>query len=336
MATLPLGPLRLNEAMAQGETVGALVRKSLGRHRLARRCGRRDALRRGRRVALAGQSAYGAARPGAEDDRRVPGGAVEFADFAKLLARQSERGLERLPAISVRRIEAVRTSAIVLRRLIRIARPAQIVFAARGVREGVLYEALDLRMRRADPLLAGAAAYGQRFCRFTGLGPALAAWTGGLFPQEARERARLRRAACEIADAGWIDHPDYRNRHAWDRILTAPLMGLDHPGRVFLALAASARYSGGIQEPMEQVARNTGLGEDDVRDARTLGQALRLGYTVAAGQPEILAGSRFERTDRGLALQVESHTAHYSGEVIDRRLGDLAATLELEPALIVD
>ena len=336
MATLPLGPLRLNEAMAQGETVGGAVKKALTE------IGWLAGAEGGTLYAVGGAWRSLAKVHMAQHDRALRmidgyrAGAVEFADFAKLLARQSERGLERLPAISVRRIEAVRASAIVLRRLLRIARPAQIVFAARGVREGVLYEALDLRTRRADPLIAGAAAYGQRFCRFTGLGPALDAWTGGLFPQEARERARLRRAACEIADAGWIDHPDYRNRHAWDRILTAPLMGLDHPGRTFLALAASARYSGGIQEPMERIACDTGLGEEDIRDARALGQALRLGYTVAAGRPEILAGSRFERTDRGLALQVEAHAAHYSGEVIDRRLGDLAATLEIEPKLILE
>ncbi|MXW90211.1 MAG: Ppx/GppA family phosphatase [Rhodospirillaceae bacterium] len=336
MATLPLGPLRLNEAMAQGETVGGQVRRALtGIGWLAGAEGKTL-------YAVGGAWRSLAKVHMAQHDRALRmidgyrAGAADFADFAKLLARQSERGLERLPAISVRRIEAVRASAIVLRRLIRIARPAQIVFAARGVREGVLYEALDLKARRADPLLAGAAAYGQRFCRFTGLGPALAAWTAGLFPQETPERARLRRAACEIADAGWIDHPDYRNRHAWDRILTAPLMGLDHPGRAFLALTASARYSGGIQEHMEGIARDTGLGEEDIRDARALGQALRLGYTVAAGRPEILAGSRFERTDRGLALQVETHAAHYSGEAAGRRLGDLAATLELEPEPILD
>ena len=185
---------------------------------------------------------------------------------------------------------------------------------------GILYEALDLTTRRTDPLLAGATAFGQRFCRFTGLGPALAAWTGGIFPDETGERVRLRRAACEITDAGWFDHPDYRNRHAWGRILTAPLMGLDHPGRTFLALAASARYSGGIQEDMEWAARNTGLDDDDIRDARALGQALRLGYTIAAGQPEILDASRFERTDGGLALKVDGRDAHYDGEVIQKRL----------------
>ena len=335
MATLPLGSLRLNEAMAQGEIIGALVKKSLGAI---------DWL-----TGAEGQTLYavgGAWRSLAKvhmaqenrairmvDRYRVD--AARFADFARLLARQSDQTLVRLPAISARRIESVRVASIVLRRLIRLARPAQIVFAARGVREGVLYEALDLKTRRADPLLSGAAAFGQRFCRFTGLGPALAAWTGGIFPDETGERARLRRAVCEIADAGWFDHPDYRSRHAWGRILTAPLMGLDHAGRAFLALAACARYSGGIEEEMERIARDTGLDEDDVRDARALGQALRLGYTIAAGQPEILAGSRFDRTKTRLILHVADREVHFVGDVVQKRLGDLAATLELEPGLIV-
>lgn len=335
MTTLPLGPLRLSEAVGQGETIGALVKTSLaGIDWLAGAEGKTL-------YAVGGAWRSLAKVHMAQHDRalRMVDGyrvaAAPFADFAKLLARQSDRALDRLPAISAKRIESVQTASIVLRRLIRLARPAQIVFAARGVREGVLYEALDLTTRRTDPLLAGATAFGQRFCRFTGLGPALAAWTGGIFPDETGERVRLRRAACEIADAGWFDHPDYRNRHAWGRILTAPLMGLDHPGRTYLALAASARYSGGIQEDMEWAARNTGLDDDDIRDARALGQALRLGYTIAAGQPEILDASRFERTDCGLALKVDGRDAHYDGEVIQKRLGDLAATLDLEPRLIL-
>lgn len=335
MATLPLGPLRLNEAMAQGETIGTLARKSLGGvDWLADAEGATLYAVGGawRSLAKVHMAQHGRALRMIDGYRAE---AAAFADFARLLARQSDRALDRLPGISVRRIEAVRASAIVLRRLIRIARPAQIVFAARGVREGVLYEALDPKARRADPLLAGAAAFGQRFCRFTGLGPALAAWTGGIFPDGTSERTRLRRAACEIADAGWIDHPDYRNRHAWGRILTAPLMGLDHAGRAFLALTASARYSGGIEEDMERTARDTGLDDDDIRDARALGQALRLGYTIAAGQPGILAGSRFERTDDALALKVGDSGIHHSGEVIQKRLGDLAATLGLEPELAV-
>ncbi len=335
MATLPLGPLRLNEALGQGGTIGALVKKSLTEiDWLAGAEGKTFYAVGGawRSLAKVHMAQHGRALR-MVDGYRVA--ATPFADFAKLLARQSERGLDRLPAISARRIESVQAASIVLRRLIRLARPAQIVFAARGVREGVLYEALDLKTRRADPLLAGAAAFGQRFCRFTGLGPALADWTGGLFPNETGERTRLRHAVCEIADAGWFDHPDYRNRHAWGRILTAPLMGLDHAGRTFLALAASARYSGGIEEDMERTARDTGLDDDDVRDARALGQALRLGYTIAAGRPEILADSRFERTDPALILQVGDSDIHYFGEVIQKRLGDLAATLDLEPRLIL-
>ena len=330
MTTLPLGALRLNEAMSEGGTVGALVKKTLGGV--------------GWLADAAGETLYvvgGAWRSlakvhMAQEDRAlrmIDGYRVEaqrFAEFARLLARQSDRALAELPAISAKRIESVRAAAIVLRRLIRIARPAQLVFAARGVREGVLYEALDARARRADPLLAGATAFGQRFCRFTDLGPALARWTGGLFPDETRARARLRRAACEIADAGWFDHPDYRNRHAWGRILTAPLMGLDHAERAFLALAASARYSGGIEEDMERTARDTGLDDDGIRDARALGQALRLGYTIAAGRPDILAGSRFERTETGLALKTSERGVHFEGEVVRKRLGDLAGTLKLE------
>jgi len=333
MATLPLGPLRLNEAMAKGGVIGTIVKKSLGTLDWL------DAAEGETLYAVGGawrslakvhmaQSGYSLRMI---DGYSVP--AAAFADFAKLLARQSDQALSQLPAISSKRIEAVRASSIVLRRLVRIARPKRIVFAARGVREGVLFEALDRQTRALDPLLAGAAAFGQRFARFTALGPALSHWTEGLFPDDSSYRRRLRHAACEIGDTGWFDHPDYRHHHAWGRILTSPLMGLDHSGRAFLALAAAARYRGGIEADMERIARDTGLDDDAMRDAQALGQVLRLGYTITAGQPELLRLSRFVRSEKTLTLHLPVAEGHVVGNVVQKRFNDLAGTLGLDPVL---
>lgn len=336
MVTLPLGPLRLNDAAEDGQTMGAIAKASLSTL---------DWLEKGQSKTL--YAVGGAWRSLAKMHIAQTGHALRlidgynvdastFADFARLLARQSDQALAKLPGISSKRIEGVRASSIVLRRLVRIARPERIVFAARGVREGVLYEALDRETRADDPLIAGAAEFGRRFGRFTNLGSTLSEWAAGLFPVEDPYRARLRRAACEVGDASWFDHPDYRNRHAWGRILTSPLMGLDHPGRAFLALVAAARYSGGILDEMRELSRDVGLEDEDIRDAQALGQALRLGYIITAGQGVLLENSRFERTKSALKLHLPNLGKHFVGNVVQKRFGDLASTLALEPKLIMD
>jgi len=336
MVTLPLGALRLNDAASDDQTMGGIVKASLGAL---------DWLGKGQGKTL--YAVGGAWRSLAKMHiaqtghplRLIDGYNVDasaFADFARLLARQSDQALAKLPGISSKRIEAVRASSIVLRRLVRIARPDRIAFVARGAREGVLYEALDRETRADDPLIAGAAEFGRRFGRFTELGPTLGQWTNELFPDEDRHRMRLRRAACEIADASWFDHPDYRNRHAWGRILTSPLMGLGHPGRAFLALVAAARYGGGILDDMRDLSHDVGLEDDDIRDAQALGQALRLGYIVTAGRASLLENSRFERTKSDLKLHLPDLGKHFVGNVVQKRFGDLANTLSLEPKLMMD
>ncbi|MCY4190365.1 MAG: Ppx/GppA phosphatase family protein [Rhodospirillaceae bacterium] len=333
MGTLPLGALRLNESMTNGVTIGAIVKKSLGTLDWL------DAAEGETLYAVGGawralakvhmaQSGYSL--------RMIDGYGVSasaFTEFAKLLARQSDQALSKLPAISSKRTEAVRASSIVLRRVVKLARPKWIVFIARGVREGLLYEALDRQTRSLDPLLTSAAAFGQRFGRFTEVGPALSQWTDGLFPNDVPRRRRLRHAACELGDTGWFDHPDYRHRHAWGRILTSPLMGLDHGDRAFLALVAAARYRGGIEEDMRLMARNIGLDENEMRDARALGEVLRLGYTITAGQPDLLHDSRFVRTDTTLTLHLPEFGGDFIGNVVQKRFNDLAGTLRLEPLL---
>ncbi len=67
--------------------------------------------------------------------------------------------------------------------------------------------------------------------------------------EESTEERRLREAACLLSDIAWRAHPDYRGEQSLNVIAHAALVGIDHPGRAFLALSsitgtwASARTS---------------------------------------------------------------------------------------------
>ena len=65
---------------------------------------------------------------------------------------------------------------------------------------------------------------------------------------ETPEEKRLRHAACLMADIGWRAHPDYRGEQSLNIIANAAFVGVDHPGRTFIALAVFFRPVGLIDE----------------------------------------------------------------------------------------
>jgi exopolyphosphatase / guanosine-5'-triphosphate,3'-diphosphate pyrophosphatase len=66
--------------------------------------------------------------------------------------------------------------------------------------------------------------------------------------------------------------------------------------------------------------------------AEILGMALRLAYTLSAGTPDLLAGTRLRVDGRRLVLSLAQGTGVFVGEAVVRRLTRLAQALELEAA----
>ena len=73
---------------------------------------------------------------------------------------------------------------------------------------------------------------------------------------ETEEEARLRRAACLLADIGWRAHPEYRGEQSLNLIAHAAFIGIDHPGRAYLALANFYRHEGLIDEHCRRASAN--------------------------------------------------------------------------------
>ena len=125
----------------------------------------------------------------------------------------------------------------------------KMVVSALGVREGLLYELLDDAQRARG----SAARDGARNCnvlrsRSPQHGEELCAWTDRFMAStgldETAEEKRLRHAACLLADIGWRAHPDYRGEQSLNIIAHAGFIGIDHPGRAYLALAVAYRHMG--------------------------------------------------------------------------------------------
>ncbi|HEX7006014.1 MAG TPA: Ppx/GppA family phosphatase [Alphaproteobacteria bacterium] len=262
----------------------------------------------------------------------VPRGEVE--DLAALVARQSKASLARLPEVPQRRIETLPLAALVLRRVLQTIKPSRVVFSAHGLREGVHFAALPESVRRLDPLIAAGRSYVARHGRFDpALGETLTEWTAPLFDGIGPEDERLRHAACLLSDLGWTEHPDYRVRHAFYRVMRLNVMGVDHPGRAFLAIAVLARYNGSVHDEAREEARAVGLDDDRLDRAAVLGLGLRLAYTLSGGAEAVLKDTRLRHGAKKLTLVVAKRRAAVLGDVVERRLQQLAAACDRTPAI---
>jgi exopolyphosphatase/guanosine-5'-triphosphate,3'-diphosphate pyrophosphatase len=252
------------------------------------------------------------------------------ADFAKLMSRQSAASLRALADVPSPRTSVLPMAALVMRRVLKALRPEVVIFSATGLREGLLYDRLGEAERAADPLIRACAIVAERESRFGNRGDALFAWTAPLFDDETAPAARLRYAACLLADIGWLEHPDYRAEQVYYRILRLPLTGIDHRARAELALAVHARY-GGTGEDGELRLVEHYLDDDARRHAKALGAALRLAETLVGGMTDLLADTRLSCDARTLQLELGATAADLNGEVAQARFAALARLLDRTP-----
>lgn len=255
-------------------------------------------------------------------------GRDEARDLTSVVAGASRRGLERMPGVPRRRVEDLPFAAIALRRVLRATGARRVVFSANGLREGWYMERMPPEMRARDPLLAAGEDFARQMGRDPDLPPALLDWTAPLFPNETEAEHRMREAACWMSDIGSHDHPEYRAEQAYLRILRQPGIGLDHLARAFLALTLALRYEAEPDAPFLATARQL-LGAEDANRATILGIALRLAYTLSAGTPDLLAGTRLA-VNHSLTLHLAEGSGVFAGESVTRRLDRLATALGLD------
>lgn len=329
-ATLPIGVIRLAEkASGDPQRARGIVLDALERVGFVNVGGGRDlylsggAFRALARIHIA-QTSYPLAVV-----HHYTIGREEARDLAGVISGASRKLIERLPGVSRKRIGDLPFAAVILRRLLRATGADRVVFSANGLREGWFMRQLPLSLREQDPLISAARDLSIASLRDPNLPAALITWTSGLFPSETPHQARLREAACWFSDIGNHEHPEYRAEQAFLRVLRQTGVALDHHARAFLALTLALRYEAPSEAGFLAPARAL-LGMDAARRAETLGAALRLAYTLSAGTPALLAGTRLAIVGDRLVLSLNAASGVFAGEAITRRLARLAELLGME------
>ena len=264
-------------------------------------------------------------------------GAEEAADFCRMVARREIDSLDSIEVVSRNRRPLLPYGAVVLEQVIRVMNPSQVVISALGMREGLLYELLDAEQRAQDPLLCACEELSFLRSRSPRHAHELAEWSAMAFRviglDETEAETRLRHAACLLTDLGWRAHPEYRGEQSLNLIAHASFIGIDHPGRAYLALANFYRHEGLIDEQLSPRIREL-VPTRLMERARALGATLRVAHLLSAATPGVVNRTRIEIRGKMLALVLPKELATLGGARVLRRLAQVAKFAGLEPTIV--
>ena len=263
----------------------------------------------------------------------------EAINFCESVRRRKIVTVPGIEEISRMRRETLPYGALVLERLLRRLEPKEVTFSVSGIREGLLYGLLPQHERDKDPLLAFCDDSARLSSRSVDHAHELCAWTDALFagdgPKETPAERRLRHAACLISDIGWRAHPDYRGEQSLNIIAHAGLTAIDHPGRVFLALAVYYRHVGPSEQAPNDISPRLKklIDRRTLKRARIVGAAIRTAHMLSIGMPGIIDEAPLSYERGHLVLTIPKSHAGMDGERLRRRFQSLCELVEREAAV---
>jgi exopolyphosphatase/guanosine-5'-triphosphate,3'-diphosphate pyrophosphatase len=240
--------------------------------------------------------------------------------------------LRAIPGMASNRAAALPDAAALLAALVNILDVPEMTVSSSGLREGLLYQALDAETRAQDPLIVAAEFEGRRLARFAPHGRAITEWITPLFTGEAPADSRVRLAASLLSDVAWSANPDFRAERGTEIGLHGNWRGIDIPGRILLARALHAGFGGADSDfpdmgPLVSAER--------LARARQWGLAIRLAQRLTGGVEAPLKASHIKLVDGKLRLSLDKGWHHLAGESVDRRLRSLAQALDTKPEMVL-
>ena len=244
---------------------------------------------------------------------------------AELLPLTLDRkNLSENKVVPASRIDTLAGATALLSGVVRLLRPSSLVTSTSGLREGLLFDALDTPTRKLDPFVEAARFEGARLARFRFHGPELADWIAPLFDNQGPAMGRLRLIACMLADTAWNMTPEYRGDVALTLALDGSWPGATTKDRAILAAALVSVHEtkGARLELLNRLAS-----EEAIKQAMDWGLAIRLAQRLDGGTGSALAHSRLSTQNGRLVLHLSHRATGLCSDSVARRLQRLADAL---------
>ena len=247
------------------------------------------------------------------------------ARLGRTIAHLSKPRLRAVPGLSSVRGATLSDATALLGIVMRELGSRCAIASAFGLREGLLYEALDDVTRALDPLIVAAREEGRALGRFPEHGDLLDRWIAPLFADDRADLARLRQAACLLADVGWRANPEFRAERGMEIVLHGNWVGINAHGRAIVAQALHASLGGGTMPHPDLI----GLADaSELEIAIRWGLAIRLGQRLSAGMGGPLQRSSLTLDGAAVTLALAADDASLYAETVERRHNALATMLD--------
>ena len=253
---------------------------------------------------------------------------LDILRLSRTIPHLSKARLREVKGLSSSRAATLADATALLSVLLKHLGSSTTVVSAFGLREGLLYGGLDAKTRALDPLIVAAREEGRLLGRFPEHGDLLESWIAPLFAGEATAEARLRHAACLLADVGWRANPEFRAERGVEIALHGNWVGIDAEARAMLAQALHTSLGGGLDvpSPLAELASPAQL-----KLATSWGLAIRLGQRLSGGLAGPLERTGLVLDDTRLGLEMLEADRGFYGEAVERRHATLAAALGKTP-----
>lgn len=241
----------------------------------------------------------------------MPGAARDLARWAYGAGRMD---VLNWPGIAKRRAETLPYGGMLLDILLTELNPPEIIISTTGLREGLVYDSLPDSLKSRDSLLDGCQDLATGSLQGRNFSDPLLEFLSPIndcLPHafKADNEMRLRRAACQLVGIGKGLHPDYRASLVFEDVLYAPLSGLTHKERAYLALILFHSYTSDHDTPNDAAIKLL-LSMHERKAARIYGTAIRLGIVASGRTPELLQAFSLNYENKTLALKID--TSHYA------------------------
>jgi exopolyphosphatase/guanosine-5'-triphosphate,3'-diphosphate pyrophosphatase len=252
--------------------------------------------------------------------------------LGRSIAQLSKQRLRAVPGMSSVRAGQLGDATALLSVVMRELGATSAVASTFGLREGLLYAALDTKTRALDPLIVAAREEGRLLGRFAEHGDLLHQWIAPLFADDPPHRARIRHAACLLADTGWRANPEFRDERGFEIALHGNWVAIDASERAMLAQALHTSL-GGTTTPHAVLTGLANAGE--IALAINWGLAIRLGQRFSGGLAGPLQRASLALKPGQVALTLGAEDRSLYAETVERRHAALATALKRKPALSV-
>lgn len=242
------------------------------------------------------------------------------------------------PGMRQRRAETLPYSGLLLDILLDVVKPKDVIISRSGLREGLVHDAIPEAQRQRDPLFDGCRAFAKGSLQTENFGGPLFRFVEtiqDIIPEifNSLDDARLLRAACLMAGVGKDLHPDYRAEAIFAAVLYAPVAGLRHHERVFLALCLYRSFTTSKRLPSPDVIKEL-LSSEQEKAAGIIGATIRLAFVASGQSSELLDAFSLSSDDEYLILSALPTHKDLVTDQVGFRLSKLANKVNREAKVI--